>query len=161
MWYTNIYSNIKVYQNIGTSIKEGCATRSLYASSGPKAEGVPTNNQRGRGSGPCRLWGGLDKARHIVPTALLVRVQRLRNDLYKAVKGPSTRPIVLSMISGSYCRRRRRFTISSPTRWNSVCLWPFLVCRQDHRRRPGGWFLEIHILETILHQIWTEVQSMT
>ena len=68
--------------------------RSLYANSGPKAEGVPTNNQRGRGSGPWRLWGGLHKARHIVPTALLVRVQRLRNDLYKAVKGPSTRPIV-------------------------------------------------------------------
>ena len=52
---------------------------------GPKAEGVPTNNQRGQGSGPCHLWGGLDKARHIVPTALLVREQRLRNDLYKAV----------------------------------------------------------------------------
>ena len=78
------------------------ATRSLYASSGPKAEGVPTNNQRGRGSGLCRLWGGLDKARHIVKTTLLVRVQRFRNDspdyalrislgtfsilLYKAVK---------------------------------------------------------------------------
>ena len=93
-----MYSNIKVYQKyLATSIKVGCATRSLYASSGPKAEGVPTNNQRGRGSGPCRLWGGLDKARHIVPTALLVRVQRFRNDLYKAVKGPSTRPIVLSM----------------------------------------------------------------
>ena len=61
-----MYSNIKVYQKYpGTSIKVGCATRSLYASSGPKAEGVPTNNQRGRGSGPCRLWGGLDKARHI------------------------------------------------------------------------------------------------
>ena len=41
------------------------------------AEGVPTNNQRGQRSGPCRLWGGLDKARHIVPTALLVRVQRV------------------------------------------------------------------------------------
>ena len=80
-----MYSNIKVYQKyLVTSIKVGCATRSLYASSGPKAEGVPTNNQRGRGSGPCRLWGGLDKARHIVPTALLVRVQRFRNDLYKA-----------------------------------------------------------------------------
>ena len=65
----------------------------MYANSGPKAEGVPTNNQRGRGSGPCRLRGGLDKARHIVPTALLVRVQRFTNDLYKAVKGPSTRPI--------------------------------------------------------------------
>ena len=86
MWYTNIYSNIKVYRNIGTSIKVGCATRSLYASSGPKAEGVLTNNQRGSGSGPCRLWGGLDKARHIVPTALLVRVQRLKNELYKAAK---------------------------------------------------------------------------
>ena len=66
-----MYSNIKVYQKyLATSIKVGCATRSLYASSGPKAEGVPTNNQRGRGSGPCRLWGGLDKARpswlHIV-----------------------------------------------------------------------------------------------
>ena len=110
-----MYSNIKVYQKyLVTSIKVGYATRSLYASSGPKAEGVPTNNQRGRGSGPCRLWGGLDKARHIVPTALLVRVQRLRNDLYKAVKGPSTRPIVFSMISGSYCRRRRRFTIFEP-----------------------------------------------
>ena len=34
------------------------------------AEGVPTNNQRGQRSGPSRLWGGLDKARHIVPTAL-------------------------------------------------------------------------------------------
>ena len=110
-----MYSNIKVYQKyLVTSIKVGCATRSLYASSGPKAEGVPTNNQRGRGSGPCRLWGGLDKARHIVPTALLVRVQRFRNDLYKAVKGPSTRPIVLSMIAGSYWRRRRRFTIFEP-----------------------------------------------
>ena len=91
MWFTNIYSNIIVYQKyIGTSIKVGCATRSLYASSGPKAEGVPTNNQRGRGSGPCRIWGGLDKAHHIVPTALLVRVQRLRNDLHKAVKGHKT-----------------------------------------------------------------------
>ena len=41
-----MYSYIKVYQKyLVTSIKVGCATRSLYASSGPKAEGVPTNNQ--------------------------------------------------------------------------------------------------------------------
>ena len=78
------------------------------------AEGVPTNNQRGQRSGPCRLLGGLDKARHIVPTALLVRVQCFRNSSYKAVEGPSTRPIVLSMIAGSYCRRRRRLTIFEP-----------------------------------------------
>ena len=58
-----MYSNIKVYQKyLVTSIKVGCATRSLYASSGPKAEGVPINDQRVRGSGACRLWGGLDKA---------------------------------------------------------------------------------------------------
>ena len=96
-----LYSNIKVYQKyLVTSIKVGYATRSLYASSGPKAEGVSTNCQRDGG----RFWGGLDKARHKVPTALLVRVQRFRNDLYKAVKGPSTRPIVLSMIARSSWR---------------------------------------------------------
>ena len=78
------------------------------------AEGVPTNNQRGRRSGPCRLWGGLDKARHIVPTTLLVRVQCFRKSLHKALQGPSTRPIVVSMINGSYCRRRRRLTIFEP-----------------------------------------------
>ena len=53
-------------------------------------------------------------ARHIVPTALLVRVQCLRNDLYKAVEGPITIPMVLSMISGSYFRRRMRLTILEP-----------------------------------------------
>ena len=100
-----MYSNIKVYQNyLVTSIKICCATRSLYASSGPKPEGVPTNNQRGRGSGQCRLWRGLDKVHHIVPTALLVSLQRFRNDPYKAVKGPSTRPIVskFRVINGEY-----------------------------------------------------------
>ena len=46
-----MYSNIIVYQKyLVTSIKVGCATHSLYASSGPKAEGVLTNNQRGWGS---------------------------------------------------------------------------------------------------------------
>ena len=157
-----MYSNIKVYKkNQVTSIKVGCATRSLYASSGHKAEGAPTNNQRGRGSGPCRLWGGLHKARHIVPTALLVRVQRFRNDLCKAIKGPSTRPIVLSMIVGSYWRRRRHFTILEPDEMKFAAPLTPEVCRQDHRRRQGEWFLVIHNPETIFHQIWTEVQSMT
>ena len=59
-----------------------------------------TNNQRGRRSGPC----------HIVPTALLVRVQCLKKGPCKAVEGPSSRPIVPSMINGSYCRRRRRLS---------------------------------------------------
>ena len=65
---------IKLSRDLEAFIKVGRATRSLYMSSGPKAEVVPTNNQRGRESIPCRLWGGLDKARHIVPTALLVKV---------------------------------------------------------------------------------------
>ena len=43
------------------------------------AEGVPTNNQSGRRSGPCSIWGGLDKVRHIVHTALLVRVRGKQN----------------------------------------------------------------------------------
>ena len=56
----------------------------------------------------------MDKARHVVTTALLVRVQCFGKSLYKAVQGPSTRHIVLSMINGSYCRRRRRLTIFKP-----------------------------------------------
>ena len=93
-----------------SSLHRLCSAR-LKASSGLMAEGVPTNNQRGQRSGPCRLWGGLDIARHIVPTALLVRVQSFRKGSYKAVEGPSTRPKVLAIITGSYCRRRRRLTI--------------------------------------------------
>ena len=56
-------------------------------SSGLTAKGAPTNNQRGRGSGPCRLWQGFDMARHIVHTALLVRVQCISKILYKLQKG--------------------------------------------------------------------------
>ena len=100
----------KIYNDIRQS---GYALPVWKRASGPRTKGVPTNNQRGRGSGPCLLWGGLDKSRHIVPTALLVRVQCSRKDLYKAVEGPSTRPIVFSMINGSYFRRRRRLTIKS------------------------------------------------
>ena len=36
-----------------TSSRVGHATRSLYVSSGPRAKDVPTDNNRGRGSG---LW---------------------------------------------------------------------------------------------------------
>ena len=36
-----------------------------------------------------------------------------------------------------------------------------LVCRLDHRRRPGERFLEKHILETIFHEMWIKAQSMT
>ena len=91
-----MFSDILVYQKyLVTSIKVGCATRSLYASAGSNAEGFPLNNQRGRGSGPCSLLAGLDKACHVVPTTLLVRVQHFRNDLFKTVKWPSTSPKVV------------------------------------------------------------------
>ena len=73
--------------------------------------GVPTNNHRGQSSGPCRLCGGLDKARHVVPIA---SGQCLRKSLNMAVEGPSTRSIVFSMIPRSYCRCQRRFTIFVP-----------------------------------------------
>ena len=121
-------------------------------SSGPEAEGVLSNNQRGRGSGPCRLWGGLDKARHIVQTDMLVRVQRLRNDMYKAVKGPSKRPIVLSMITGSYWRRRSRFTIFEPDEINLqgppfYCEW-FLSIDNSVRR--------LLMLKIVLHSLFAD-----
>ena len=55
---------------------------------GSRNEGVPTNNERGRGSGACFLCRGLNKSRNIVPTSLFVRVQCFRKDLYKTVEGP-------------------------------------------------------------------------
>ena len=89
------------------------------------AEGVPNNNQRGQ-------RGGLDKARHIVPTALLVRVQCFKKSLHKAVHGPSTRPIVLSMINGSYCRRWRRLNIFKPAEMNTTLRLSRLSCVTCH-----------------------------
>ena len=61
MWFTNIYSNIinSISEYIGTSIKVGCATSSLYASSGPNAEGVPTN-KRGRKRAKHNAYNPLD-----------------------------------------------------------------------------------------------------
>ena len=60
MLFTNIYSNIIVYQKyIGTSINVGCATRSLYVSTGPKAEGSKESRLSIRGNGhqdPVASW---------------------------------------------------------------------------------------------------------
>ena len=78
------------------------------------AEGVPTNNHRGRRSLTFRLCEGSDKARHVVPTALLVRVLSFRKGLCEAVEGPNTRLlddqwVILSSSSKSfnYFRTRR------------------------------------------------------
>ena len=50
------------------------------AGSGPKAEGVLTNNQRRRrASCPCCLWGGFNKNRRQI--ALLVKMQCLRENI--------------------------------------------------------------------------------
>ena len=93
LYIKNIFSDIRIGQAVLRP--SGSEFRS-------EAEGIPTNNQRRQRSGPCRLWGGLDKARHIVPIALLVRVQCYRKGLYKAVELPSTRPIVLSFKKGVF-----------------------------------------------------------
>ena len=101
----------------------------------------------------CLPWGGLDNARHKYITRRLVRVQCLRKDLYKAVEGPSTTLIVLSMITGSYFRHWMRFTFLIRTRQNSLLMWYSVVCRLDHHRRPEVIILHKHILDTIFHQI--------
>ena len=55
MRHTDIYG-YKTYQKYTVaSARIGYATHSLYASSGQRAEGVRTNNQRGRRSGLCLL----------------------------------------------------------------------------------------------------------
>ena len=86
-----------------------CSAQFLYARLGLRAVGVPTNNKMGQS-----LCGGLDKARHVFPSTFLVRVQCLRKGLFMAIKGPSTKPIVFSVIPESYCRRRGRFTSFFP-----------------------------------------------
>ena len=100
MWNTNMYSNIILYQKyLVTSIKVSCAKRSLYASSGPKAEGVPTGT-RIRSLSPLRRFG---QGPSYSPHHLVSQSATLfRNDMYKSVKGSSTRNIVLSMMAGSY-----------------------------------------------------------
>ena len=76
MHSTSIYGNNSSISKISSDNRMLCSAN-VVASSGPKAEGVPNNNQSGRGSGPCRPCEGFNKARHIFPTALLVKVQRL------------------------------------------------------------------------------------
>ena len=120
-----------VYQKIYKDIRKNkfCSAH-LETSSGQSTESVWTNNQRGQGSGPCLLWGGLDKSCHIVPTALLFRVQIYRKDLNMDIEGPSS-PLDDHW---AYFLRRRRL---SRTRRNSLSIWLSLVCRLDHHRRPG------------------------
>ena len=94
--YTNIYSNIIVYQKyIGTSIKVGWATHSLYARSGSKAEGVQTNDQRGRETRTLSPLRRFRKGPSYSPNRLVSQSATLK----EAVKGTSSRPIVLSMIA--------------------------------------------------------------
>ena len=73
----------------------------MFRPSGSDLRSRTEESPRGRGSRHCLLLGGLNKPRHIhvVFTALIVRVQCFRKDMYRAVEGPSTRPIVLSMIT--------------------------------------------------------------
>ena len=71
--------------------------------------------------------------------------------LYKVVEGQSTRPIVLSMINGPYCRRRMRLTIFEPDEMKfgvSLTLLS-LICKLNHRRRPGERFLLTHSWDEI------------
>ena len=79
------------------------------------AEGCrdPEKQSEGTQLGTLLPLRGLDKARHLAPTALKIKVQWLRNSLYMAVEGPSTSYIVFSMIP-SWCLLRICFTIFDP-----------------------------------------------
>ena len=123
------------------------------------AEGVPTNNEMGRRSGPCRLWGGLDKARHIVPTPLLVRVQCFRKGPYKAVEGPSTRlnPLDDRWVILSSSKAFNFFR----TPWDEIrCVFdpPYFVnlITVEDRMRDSFWhiFLERGTMFTLEQVFW-------
>ena len=61
--------------------------------------GVQANNLKGNSLVPGRLCGGyLDKASHVVPAALFVRLQSFRKSLHMTVEGQCSRHIVYSMI---------------------------------------------------------------
>ena len=115
MWYTNMYSNIILYQKISS---DGHKSKLCYAQSvrelGSKGCGSPDLRSKWTWIGTLSLLRMFRQGPPYSPNTLLVRVQRLRNDLYKVVKGPSTKPLVLLMITGSYWQRRMRFTIFAP-----------------------------------------------
>ena len=113
----------------------------------PKDRSSPDQQSKGtriRALSSLRRFG---KSRHIVPTAL--SVQCFRTDLFKAVEGPGTRPIVLSMITWLYFRRAR-LTIFELKETRFASHLSSLVCRLDHSRRMGGRFLQEHIDEAKL-----------
>ena len=74
-------------------------------------------------------------------------MQRLRNDLYKAVDGPTQDLLFSRWLLGNTCTFDVEgvWVFESPTRRNSLRIWPSLVCRLDHRKRPGERFLSKHI----------------
>ena len=123
--HKNHYTNILPYmikvlcQKYMTSAKVGYAPPSV-SESGSKGWWNPYLQSEGtriRTLSPLRKFG---QSCHIVPTVLLVRVQCPRKDLYKAVEGPSTRPIVISMITESYFLLRKGLTISEPDETKSA-----------------------------------------
>ena len=79
--------------------------------------------------------------------------------LYKVVEGPSTRPIVLSMINGSYCRRRRSLTIFEPDEMKFGVFCPSLICKLDHCRRLGEGFLLINVRMSYLILVTSSLSS--
>ena len=112
------------------------------------AKEVATYNQRGRRSGPCRILSGFGKALHIVPTALLVRVQCFRKGMYIDVQGPSAKPTVLAMIKWAKMSSSKAFNYFLPDEMKFAVPFIHLACQLDHRKRPNEWFLLTHILET-------------
>ena len=135
MWKRKSFDSVPTPAEMSKGQSDNTNNDRLNANSGLMAEGIPTNNQRGQRSGPCRLWGGLDKARHIVCITLLVREQCFRKGLslnciysrrFNIVtiyieelgslqgcrEGPSTRPlddqwVILSSKAFNYFRTRR------------------------------------------------------
>ena len=109
----------------------------IWERAGTKAKGISIDNQWKGGSGLCTLWGGLDRSLYIVPIALLVRVQYFRKKSVQGCRrGHEQGLLSLRWSLGHTFDVEVVLLFLSPTRRNSLHIWPFLVCILDYCRIP-------------------------
>ena len=117
-----------------TSAKESCAAQSLHELRSEACRSPDRQSERTMIStlSPLRKFrqGSSYSPYHLVSQSAMFQERSVQ-----CCKGLIASIIVLLMITGSYCRLRRHLAIfDHDEMWNSLCLWPSLVCGWDHRR---------------------------
>ena len=123
----------------------GCAP-AIWSNLSASAKGVPTNNQRGRGSEPCLLLGGLDKIRYMLSPHRLLS-QGVVKKLVQCYGMANHITLDDQRVILSTSRAFRRLPIFEH---DAQRLWPSSVWTIDRRRRAGELFLLKHSYNEIL-----------